>query len=186
MQFACNVVRQVPLLVRLINLGTARMRGGTPSPELSEESLVVAFAADLSPAMSERVRAVPDAGRRLVALAHDLRAAVIAPEPAQIAEQINTLIRHYGARPYLVEDVGQPFHLHFHGAGETVVESLGGEFAAALALIVDGYSAQRLGQCRAKNCDAVYVDTTRNGSRRYCSTSCTARATTAAYRSRRT
>ena len=43
----------------------------------------------------------------------------------------------------------------------------------------------RFGRCQAHHCDAVYLDTTRNGSRRYCSSACTARAKTAAYRGRR-
>ncbi|MET8992500.1 CGNR zinc finger domain-containing protein [Nonomuraea wenchangensis] len=63
--------------------------------------------------------------------------------------------------------------------------TLGGEFATALALIVDGYGPDRFGQCEAHRCDAVYIDLTRNGSRRHCSSACTARAKTAAYRSRR-
>ncbi|MEV4898074.1 CGNR zinc finger domain-containing protein, partial [Nonomuraea sp. NPDC055795] len=95
------------------------------------------------------------------------------------------LISRYGARPYLVDDVGQPFHLHFHGSGDTPVEALGGEFATALALIVDGYGPDRFGQCAAHQCEAAYIDLTRNGSRRYCGAACTARAKTAAYRSRR-
>lgn len=67
----------------------------------------------------------------------------------------------------------------------TYVEALGGEFATALALIVDGYGPDRFGQCEAHGCDAVYIDLTKNGSRRYCSPACTARAKTAAYRRRR-
>ena len=95
------------------------------------------------------------------------------------------MIRDYGAQPYLVDDVHQPFHLHFHGSGGTRVDQLGGEFATALALIVDGYGADRFGQCQAARCEAVYVDLTRNGSRRFCGPACTARAKSAAYRTRR-
>ncbi|MEW1843965.1 CGNR zinc finger domain-containing protein [Nonomuraea angiospora] len=99
---------------------------------------------------------------------------------ADQAARINAMIRRYGAQPYLVDDVGQPFHLHFHGSGGTQVEALGGEFATAPALVVDGYGHDRFGEC-----EAVYIDLTRNASRRHCSTACTARAKTAAYRSRR-
>ncbi|MER5317789.1 CGNR zinc finger domain-containing protein [Streptosporangium roseum] len=60
------------------------------------------------------------------------------------------------------------------------MEALGGEFATAPALIVDGYGPDRFGRC-----EAVYIDLTRNASRRYCSAACTARAEAAAYRSRR-
>ncbi len=109
----------------------------------------------------------------------------MADSAAEQAALINAMIREYRAQPYLTEDVGQPFHVHFHGSGETEVEALGGEFATALALIVDGYGSRRFGQCQARRCEAVYIDLTRNGSRRHCSAACTARAKTAAYRSRR-
>lgn len=65
------------------------------------------------------------------------------------------------------------------------VEWLGGEYATVLALIIDGYGEDRFGVCEAQKCDAVYIDTTRNGWRRYCSAACTARAKVAAYRERR-
>jgi len=42
----------------------------------------------------------------------------------------------------------------------------------------------RLGVCTAPRCDRVYVDTSRNGTRRYCSTSCQNRVKTAAFRAR--
>lgn len=73
----------------------------------------------------------------------------------------------------------------FHGSRGTIVDALGGEFAAMLALVVDGYGANRFGGCHAGECDAVYIDLTRNGSRRYCTPACTARAKTAAYRDRK-
>lgn len=65
------------------------------------------------------------------------------------------------------------------------MEALGGELATAPALIADGCGPGRFGQCEAHQCDAVYIDLTRKASRRYCSAACTARAETAAYRSRR-
>lgn len=184
MNLACNVPRQVGLLVELVNLVTPGRRGGAQAVRLDGAELVEAFAALL--AEGAALRAVPDADVRLVSLARELRGALVAEDRAETAARINALIRRYGALPYLAEDVGQPFHLHFHGADSTnVVEALGGEFATTLALVVDGYGEGRFGMCQAHDCEAVYVDLTRNGSRRYCSAACTARAKTAAYRSRR-
>ena len=184
-EIACNVTRQAPLIAELVNLATARLRGGASVPSLSGEELVTTFAAQLGDRTSAALRAVPDAGARLDELAAELRQVLLAGRPADQAARINTMITRYGARPYLVEDVGQPFHLHFHGSGGTQVEALGGEFATALALIVDGYGPDRFGECEAHRCEAVYIDLTRNGSRRYCGLACTARAKTAAYRGRR-
>ncbi|HEX4817175.1 MAG TPA: CGNR zinc finger domain-containing protein [Nonomuraea sp.] len=185
MQIACNATRQAPLIAELVNLATAHWRGGASVQPLAGEDLATTFAAQLGDRAGAAVQAVSDAGRRLTDLAAELRQALLAEHPADQADRINAMIRRYGAQPYLVEDVGQPFHLHFHGSGGTRVEALGGEFATALALIVDGYGPDRFGVCGAHQCEAVYIDLTRNGSRRYCSAACTARAKTAAYRSRR-
>ncbi|GAA3235697.1 CGNR zinc finger domain-containing protein [Nonomuraea helvata] len=179
------MTRQAPLIAELVNLATTRWRGGASIQPLTDEELATAFAAQLGDRTSAALCAAPDAGRRLAELAGELRQALLAERPADQAAHINALIRRYGAQPYLVEDVGQPFHLHFHGSGGTQVDALGGEFATALALIVDGYGPDRFGTCEAHHCEAVYIDLTRNGSRRYCSAACTARAKTAAYRSRR-
>ncbi|SPL99271.1 unnamed protein product [[Actinomadura] parvosata subsp. kistnae] len=179
------MTRQAPLIAELVNLATAHQRGGASVRPLTGEDLTAAFAAQLGERTGAALRAVPDAGRRLGELAAELRQALLAEHPADQAGRINAMIRKYGAQPYLVEDVGQPFHLHFHGSGGTEVEALGGEFATALALIVDGYGPGRFGRCEAHQCEAVYIDLTRNGSRRYCGAACTARAKTAAYRSRR-
>ncbi|GAA3660546.1 hypothetical protein GCM10022224_024930 [Nonomuraea antimicrobica] len=179
------MTRQAPLIAELVNLATARWWRGASVRPLTGEELATTFAARLGDHMSAAVRAVPDAGARLAELAAGLRQALLAERPADQAAHINAMIRRYGAQPYLAEDVGQPFHLHFHGSGDSQVEALGGEFATALALIVDGYGPDRFGECEAHQCEAVYVDLTRNGSRRYCGTACTARAKTAAYRSRR-
>jgi CGNR zinc finger len=184
-EIGCNVTRQAPLIAELVNLATARQRGGASVQPLAGEDLVTTIAARLGDRTGAALRVVPDAGRRLTDLATELRQALLAEHPADQADRINAMISRYGAQPYLVEDVGQPFHLHFHGSGGTQVEALGGEFATALALIVDGYGSDRFGRCEAHQCEAVYIDLTRNASRRYCSAACTARAKTAAYRSRR-
>jgi predicted RNA-binding Zn ribbon-like protein len=42
----------------------------------------------------------------------------------------------------------------------------------------------RFGVCTAPRCDRVYVDVSRNGARRFCSTACQNRVKTAAFRAR--
>lgn len=184
MNLACNVTAQAPLIAELVNLATPHWRGGSAVHPLDGDELVTAFAASVSERIAEALRAEPQAGVQLAELAYELRGALLADAPAETATRINAMIRRYAALPYLIEDVGQPFHLHFHGAAGTQIEALGGEFATALALVVDGYGMERFGRCQAHQCEAVYIDLTRNGSRRFCSASCTARAKTAAYRSR--
>jgi CGNR zinc finger len=184
-EVACNVTGQAPLIAELVNFAIPVWRGGGRVRPHAGEELLDAFAALVSEHTAADLRIVPEAGARLAELAGELYEALLAESAVGKAKRINALIRRYGAQPYLVEDVGQPFHLHFHGTGDTQIEKLGAEFATALALIMDGYGADRFGRCEASRCDAVYIDLTRNGSRRYCSAACTARAKTAAYRSRR-
>jgi predicted RNA-binding Zn ribbon-like protein len=185
MNLACNVTRQAPLIAELVNLATARWRGGSTVQPLDGDELVAAFATVVGERIAAALHTDADAGVQLAQLAKDLRGALLADTVAYKALRINAMIRRYGAQPYLVEDVDQPFHLHFHGASGTQVDALGGEFATTLALIMDGYGADRFGQCQAHQCQAVYIDLTRNGSRRFCTAACTARAKTAAYRGRR-
>jgi predicted RNA-binding Zn ribbon-like protein len=51
-----------------------------------------------------------------------------------------------------------------------------------VALIEGGL--ERFGICDASTCDDVFVDISRNRSRRYCSDTCTTRQNVAAYRRR--
>jgi hypothetical protein len=182
MLLACNMSRQAGLAVELVNLAVSGEARGHLYEAPGGDELTELFASRLLSAAE--LRAVPDAGRRLGRLAAAFRPVFTAPDIATAAGVLNGLLQVYRAQPYLVEDVGQPFHLHFHGNAATAVESLGGEFATALALAVDTYGELRFGTCAAAQCDRAYVDLTKNGSRRYCSDACSSRAKTAAYRSR--
>ena len=64
------------------------------------------------------------------------------------------------------------------------VTDLGAVTAMALsvALIEGGY--ERFGKCHSSTCDDVYVDISRNRSRRHCSDTCTTRENVAAHRAR--
>jgi predicted RNA-binding Zn ribbon-like protein len=52
-------------------------------------------------------------------------------------------------------------------------------------MVIGGDLAGRLGVCQAAQCDRVYVDTSRNAARQFCSTACQNRAKAAAFRARR-
>ena len=57
--------------------------------------------------------------------------------------------------------------------------------ATGLAIVLGGDLYDRLGVCTAPHCDRVYVDTSRNGTRRFCSTACQNRVKAAAFRERK-
>lgn len=184
MDLACNMQRHVALLVELVNLAVPGERGGQGWAGMRGAELLDAFTPLLTPAFAERITAIPDAAGRLATLAAELQAVLSTSDIAEVAERTNALIRQYGAQPYLTNDTGQPYHLHFHGHGATAVEDLGGELVTAFALVVDMVGEDRFGTCQAGGCDRIYIDLTRNGSRRYCGTACSARAKSAAWRRR--
>ncbi|WP_101391550.1 CGNR zinc finger domain-containing protein [Streptomyces sp. TLI_146] len=101
------------------------------------------------------------------------------------AETVNALLRDTGARPRLDRTGGEPWQMHFHGADDSFAAGCSASCATALALAVGGGLAGRLGVCRAERCDRVYVDTSRNAARQFCSTACQNRTKAAAFRARK-
>jgi predicted RNA-binding Zn ribbon-like protein len=102
----------------------------------------------------------------------------------EAAGQVNALLVRTGARPELERHDGEPWHLHFHAADRSLPNGWAAGCATGLAVVLGGDLYDRLGVCTAPRCDRVYVDTSRNGTRRYCSTSCQNRVKTAAFRAR--
>lgn len=184
MNLACNMRQQAALVTELLDLAIEGYRRGAPYDQPPPAVITEQFANLLSDRGATELRRTPNAGAQLVELAAELHQVLVAPDLAQMAERLNALIARCRALPYLTVDSGQPYHLHFHGTAGTFVETLGGELATGLALVVDTLGEHRFGRCQASDCDRVYVDVTRNGARRYCSASCNARAKTAAYRTR--
>jgi predicted RNA-binding Zn ribbon-like protein len=97
---------------------------------------------------------------------------------------VNNLLTDFGARPQLDHDPVDGWNVHFHGVDDSVVVGWTAGCATAMALAIGSDLAGRLGVCGAVRCDRVYVDTSRNGARRFCSTACQNRAKAAAFRSR--
>ncbi|WP_329193802.1 MULTISPECIES: CGNR zinc finger domain-containing protein [unclassified Streptomyces] len=106
-------------------------------------------------------------------------------EPDAAARAVNALLRDTAARPRLDRAEGGPWQVHFHGANDSFAAGCSASCATALALAVGGGLAGRLGVCRADRCDRVYVDTSRNAARQFCSTACQNRTKAAAFRARK-
>jgi predicted RNA-binding Zn ribbon-like protein len=100
------------------------------------------------------------------------------------AAAINALLRETGARPQLDRVAGEPWQVHFHGSSDTFEVGWSAGCATALALAVGSELSGRLGVCSAPHCDRVYVDSSRNSVRRFCSAACQSRVKAAAFRAR--
>ncbi|MFI0723293.1 CGNR zinc finger domain-containing protein [Streptomyces sp. NPDC021224] len=102
------------------------------------------------------------------------------------AETLNALLLARGARPQLDRDPDRGWQLHFHGRDDSLAVGWGAGCATGLAVLLGGGLAGRLGVCAATACDRVYVDTSRNSARQFCSTACQNRTKAAAFRARQT
>lgn len=112
-------------------------------------------------------------------------AAVAGGDIDDAAHRVNDMLVATGAHPALERHDGEPWHIHFHSADETsLVKGWAAGCATGLAIVLGGDLHDRLGVCTALRCDRVYVDTSRNGRRRFCSTACQNRVKTAAFRER--
>jgi predicted RNA-binding Zn ribbon-like protein len=79
---------------------------------------------------------------------------------------------------------GEGPHLQFESEDDSPARWLGAVTAMGLtvAIIEGGY--ERFGSCSSSTCDDVFVDSSRNRSRRHCSDTCTTRENVAAHRAR--
>jgi predicted RNA-binding Zn ribbon-like protein len=111
--------------------------------------------------------------------------AVARDDVDQAATTVNELLVRTGAHPYLERHDGEPWHLHYHGTDEGLATGWAAGCAAGLAVVLGGPEWGRLGVCTAPRCDRVYVDTSRNGTRRFCSTTCQNRVKAATFRERK-
>ena len=88
------------------------------------------------------------------------------------------------SRPRIADHNPANLHIHVANRAASVADLLVGESLLGLANLVCDLGPTRLGVCAATPCTNVYVDTSPNQSRRYCSDRCSSRANVAAYRAR--
>ena len=114
-----------------------------------------------------------------------LRDVFTAGDERVAVDVINDLLARSGALPQLVDHGEEPWHLHYHSSKGPLSAHLAAETAMALALMIRDYGYDRFQQCEHGTCRDVFIDVSRNRSRRYCSPKvCGNRASVAAYRDR--
>lgn len=97
---------------------------------------------------------------------------------------LNDLMEKYPITPMISDHAPDDLHLHVATRSASVSELLIGESLLGLSTLVCDLGPTRLGVCAGTKCGRVYVDTSPNQSRRYCSERCSSRANVAAYRAR--
>lgn len=188
MKFGSHLDGVVAASAALVNAGTPGERQGRRYDVPAGDDLAAAFAAALQ---LGRRRAVDDPSLDLPALLALAAAARPVFEAADTGDRdaaaasVNALLERYRPTPTLSHHDGQPWHLHFHGPERSDPSGWGGGVAVGLATVVGSEYADRLGVCAAPSCDRVFVDVSRNGTRRFCGEACQNRVKVAAHRARR-
>ena len=100
-----------------------------------------------------------------------------------VVDLLNDLLVRYPITPRISDHEGD-LHIHAASKSQSVAELLVSEALLGLSNLVCDHGPTRLGVCDAPPCTNVYVDTSPNSSRRYCSDRCSSRANVAAYRAR--
>ena len=187
MRFDGHTLQVVEEAAALVNAMVPGERRGREYPPAADDAELRARA-DSVFYRTYGVRTTGEQAEALAGLAARLRLvfdAVRAGDFDAAAELVNAMAREYDARPTLIRHDGEPWHLHFHAPGTPLVPGLGAGYAAGLAFVLGGEHADRIGVCSADSCDRVYVDVSRNGTKRFCSTACQNRVKTAVFRARR-
>jgi len=114
-----------------------------------------------------------------------LRGVFEATDEHAATDILNDILSDVDAHPYLAAHDGEPWHLHYAPTEAPVARHLAATAAMGLAMVISDEGFERLGVCAWERCRDVFVDTSKNRSRRYCDPAvCGNRATAAAYRER--
>lgn len=100
------------------------------------------------------------------------------------AQILNSILDEVQALPQLTDHDGH-WHMHYVCGDAPVGQKVAAAAAMGLAVVLGEYGIERFGVCAADDCRDVFVDTSRNKSKRYCDDTCSTRMNVAAYRKRK-
>lgn len=118
-------------------------------------------------------------------LRHELHRLWTAKDTTTVVDGVNALLAEARAMPQLARHDGWDWHLHATRPEQPLATRMAVEAAMALVDVVRSGELSRLRVCEADDCSDLYVDLSRNRSRRYCEAGCGNRANVAAYRARK-
>ena len=191
MNFGSHTDSVVAVAAALVNVATPGQRQGRSLVVPAGRELAIGVQAALQAGRRRTSASAPaPAPHRMqafVELARNVRPVFEAVDAGRIddaAMTVNELLGRYVPAPYLDRHDDQPWHLHFHGRDAVDRSGWGGGISVGLATVLGSEYANRLGVCQAPSCDRVFIDVSRNGTRRFCSTPCQNRVKVAAHRAR--
>ena len=97
---------------------------------------------------------------------------------------VNETLVRARAVPRLVDHDGLGWHIHATDLDTPLAERILVEAAMSLVDVIRAGRLDRLRDCEADDCVGIFVDLSKNGSKRFCSTRCGNRVAVRAYRQR--
>ncbi len=158
-----NLASFADLAVRLVNSGVC---DADADPLRSHEAFRV-YAAERSFGAAHATRHDLDRLKLLRAELTGVFASAVDGDGHAAASALNRLLMVHPVQPVLVEHDGEPWHVHLSDSG-SVTDRYTSAAVIGLSLLVSGLGIERLGICAIAVCDRVYIDGSKNKSRRYC------------------
>jgi len=152
-----------------------------PSEPAAIESFLAVHEEWLTPRTRLTLR--PSERDELTTVAGMIRAVAAAEDEKSVIERLNALLAKSTPHPRVTNHDGR-LHVHYSRDRSTAVEQLTTTVAVGITLLVTAHGWKRLGICGASDCQDVFIDTSRNQTRRFCSGTCSSRSSVAAYRAR--
>lgn len=169
------------LAVRLVNTNDLSRADGDQLTDLTQ---LHAFFADRP---RSRASCAKNDLRQMRELRDRLREVFETVETGDVARAmgtLNVLLAEFPVQPVVTDHDDSRWHLHLTESGSPTERYIA-RAVFGLATLVTELTPDRLGVCQAVPCRFVFLDTSTNRSRRYCSDRCATRANVAAYRARR-
>jgi predicted RNA-binding Zn ribbon-like protein len=104
---------------------------------------------------------------------------------AEAVAELNALLVTYPVQPRISGHDTNDWHMHVTGRGASVSVEYAAGAAWGLAVWLCQYGSSRFGVCADERCRNVYLDTSSNCCRRFCSERCATRSHVAAHRARK-
>jgi predicted RNA-binding Zn ribbon-like protein len=98
---------------------------------------------------------------------------------------LNTMLDAHPVQPRISHHAGKDWHMHVTSRGASVAAEHMAGAVWGLAVWLCEYGSNRFGVCADERCGNVYLDTSSNCCRRFCSERCATRSHVAAHRARK-
>jgi predicted RNA-binding Zn ribbon-like protein len=172
--------------IELVNaLAPGSAHGHQFVPELSPVEVAAAANSAFDGFSDSQADFHPAYARETLGLAVSLQRIFFALGAGQVTNAVpllNTMLREHPSALHLSQD--EPWSLHYHDHTLPAHAGWSTGCAAALSSFISSGHWNYLGSCHAVACDRIFLDVTRNTSRRFCSVGCQNREKVRAYRQR--